>query len=246
MSQATPDLNVDHIALDGRAVVVTGGAPLDPEAASIVDDAAFVVAADSGLDRLEELNRIPDLVVGDLDSVSADALDRARRLGVAIEDHPADKDATDTELALMAAVARGYRSITVLSGGGDRLDHLLGWLGVLAHPTLAAVDHLDAWCDTTHLQILHGPRHHGWDQDQPGQVVSLIPLGGDCHGVTTQSLRWALDNATLSMSSSRGISNAIVDQLPQVSLMAGVLAVVRPHRRVAPPTIVPHHDQRSS
>jgi thiamine pyrophosphokinase len=246
MSQATPDQNVRHTVPGSRAVVVTGGAPLSPEAGSIVDDAAYVVAADSGLDRLDERDRIPHLVVGDLDSVSATALERARMHGVPIEDHPADKDATDTELAIMAAVTRGYRSVTVLSGGGDRLDHLLGWLGVLAHPALAELEHLDAWCDTTHLQILHGSRQHRWHEDQPDQIVSLIPLGGACYGVTTHGLRWSLADATLSTSSSRGVSNVIIDQTPQVSLMAGVLAVVRPHRRVAPPIILPHYDPRSS
>lgn len=246
MSQAWPDRDVRETAQGGRAVIVTGGAPLRGDAVSIFDEAAFVVAADSGLDRLDELDRMPHLVVGDLDSVSAAALQRARVLGIPIEDHPADKDATDTELAVMAAVVRGYRSITVLSGGGDRLDHLLGWLGVLAHPALADLEHLDAWCDTTHLQILHGPRHHRWHEDQPDQIVSLISLGDVCDGVTTNGLRWSLAQATLSRTSSRGVSNVIIDQSPQVSLMAGVLAVVRPHRRIAPPITMPNHDPRSS
>lgn len=246
MSQALPDRMVRDTVAGGRAVVVTGGAPLHPEAGSILDEAAFVIAADSGLDRLDELDRIPHLVVGDLDSVSTAALERVRLLGVPVEDHPADKDATDTELAVMAAVERGYPSITVLSGGGDRLDHLMGWLGVLAHPALAVVEHLDAWCDTTHLQILHGPRHHRWHEDLPDHIVSLIPLGDICDGVTTTGLRWSLTRATLSRTSSRGVSNVIIDPSPQVSLMAGVLAVVRPHRRIAPPVTMPNHDPRSS
>ena len=65
-----------------------------------------MIAADAGLDHAEALGLPVDLVVGDLDSVSKEALERARRAGIAIEEHPAAKDQTDLELALDAAMER--------------------------------------------------------------------------------------------------------------------------------------------
>ncbi len=219
---------------NASGVVVTGGDSLLPELCALIDAATVVIAADSGLDRLWELGRLPHRVVGDLDSVSPQALGAARDRGVVIEQHPADKDATDTELAIWAATRCEVDRLTVVSGGGDRLDHLLGWLSVLGTPRLAAIPHLDAWCGTTHIQILHGPCEHGWSGDTAGAVVSLIPWGGECHGVTTAGLRWALTNATLAVASSRGISNQMVDGHAHISLTDGVLAVLRPHRGVIP------------
>ncbi len=221
-----------------RAAVVTGGEALHPDVLGLLDHADLVVAADSGLDRLWDLGRLPDLVVGDLDSVTPTALATARHHDVPVDAHPTDKDATDTELAILAALERDCASVTVVSGGGDRLDHLLGWLSVLSSPALAHLAHLDAWCGSTHVHVLHGPRTHQWTGDAPGDVVSLLPWGGDCHGVTTHGLRWSLVDASLSASSSRGVSNEIVLDTATVSLTTGVLAVVRPHRRITPLSII--------
>lgn len=218
-----------------HVAVVTGGDALHPDTRALIDAATVVIAADSGLDRLWELGRLPDRVVGDLDSVSPAALGAARDHAVVVEQHPADKDATDTELAIWAAMQHDAARLTVISGGGDRLDHLLGWLSVLGAPGLAMVPSLDAWCGTTHLQVLHGPCQHHWAGDTPAAVVSLIPWGGPCDGVTTSGLKWPLTNATLAVASSRGISNEMLGEHAHISLRAGVLAVLRPHRRIAPP-----------
>jgi thiamine pyrophosphokinase len=118
----------------------------------------------------------------------------------------------------------------VLSGGGDRLDHILGWLHVLADRRWAHRSQLDAWCATTHVRVLHGEREHHWHEPERGAVVSLLPLAGPCHGVTTKGLRWPLDDATLSPTSSRGLSNAVIEHQVSVGLRSGVLAVMRPQR----------------
>lgn len=235
MDEATPP-STSGGAPNGCAVIVTGGAPLEIGVLSIVDEARLVVAADSGLDHLLAWGRLPHLVVGDLDSVSPAALLEAQRRGVPVDRHPTDKDATDTELALVAALDRGFGDLTLLTGGGDRLDHVMGWLAVLADRRLAAAHRVAAWCGTTHLQVLHGPRRHRWREPDLDAVVSLLPLAGDCHGVTTTGLRWPLDDATLSATSSRGVSNAVADTELTVGLTSGVLAVVRPHRRATPPS----------
>ena len=227
-----------------HAVVVAGGDELPLEAGEIIDASTLVIAADSGLDRLLALGRLPHLIVGDLDSVSSEGLAAAHHRGIPVDLYSADKDATDTELALLTALERGVDSITLLTGGGDRLDHVWGWLNALAQPRLAAARRLDAWCATTHVQVLHGPRHHRWQEAELEAVVSLLPLAGPCHGVTTSGLRWALANATLTATSTRGVSNTTTDRHVAVGLTTGVLAVVRPHRRVHSPfTLGDHHDQ---
>ncbi len=86
---------------------------------------ALVIGADSGVEHAAALGRHVDIAVGDFDSVSPAALAAAEAAGAEVLRHPPDKDATDLELALDLAVARGARRITVVGGHGGRFDHCL-------------------------------------------------------------------------------------------------------------------------
>src|SRR5262245_26352321 len=105
------------------ALVFAGGDPPPAALLEHLDRSAFVIAADSGLDHAAALGFTADVVVGDLDSVTPDALAEARARGADVEPHPAEKDETDLELALRKAVALGARRVTVIGGGGGRHDH---------------------------------------------------------------------------------------------------------------------------
>lgn len=210
-----------------HAVVVIGGSAPSARVVAHLPPDAFVVSADSGLDHTYDLGLAVDLVVGDLDSVTDAALARAERDGTPIERHPTDKDATDTELALDAALGRGADAITLVGGGGDRLDHLLGTLAVLCAPRLAECA-VEAWVGDAWVGVVHGP---GLIEltGLPGEYVSLIPTVGPALGVRTEGLRWRLDGGALHPASARGISNELVDTTASVFVDVGVLLVVRPH-----------------
>ena len=83
------------------------------------------------------------------------AVEAADAAGTTVDRHPAEKDATDLELALDAAVARGARRVVVVDGGGDRLDHLLGNLLLLASPAFAGVA-VEAFCGTARIAVARG------------------------------------------------------------------------------------------
>src|SRR5262249_52023534 len=90
---------------DRTAIVFVGGDPPAPGVRDVLPADAYVIAADSGLDHANRLGIAVHQVIGDFDSVSADALHTAESAGVRIDRHPAAKDATDLELALDAARA---------------------------------------------------------------------------------------------------------------------------------------------
>jgi thiamine pyrophosphokinase len=210
-----------------HTVVVIGGSPPHPGATARLPDDRFVIAADSGLDHARALGLPVDLVVGDLDSVSAAALAEAEAAGVPVERHPAAKDAIDTELAIEAAVARGAGRIVVVGGGGDRLDHLLGGLMVLVHPMLRGVV-VEAWIGAAYVRALQGPA--AADLDGPeGTYVSLLPIHGAADGLVTSGLRYPLRNESLDPGSSRGVSNEFLGERACVSLQRGSLLVVVPY-----------------
>ena len=118
------------------AVVVIGGLPINKSVAKYLPKHDFVVAADSGLHSAIDLGLRVNLVIGDMDSVDHAVLAAAEANGVVVQRVPHDKDATDTELALLSAVSQGARHIVLVTGGGGRLDHQLGVLSVLQHPAL--------------------------------------------------------------------------------------------------------------
>jgi thiamine pyrophosphokinase len=216
------------------AVVVIGGDPPHPACVERLPTDAFVVAADSGLDHALALGLRVDLLVGDMDSVSAAALDVARCRGIPTERHPAEKDATDVELAIDAAVQRGCGHVVVVSGNGDRLDHSFGALLGLARPDLTAtgVD-IEAWWGPAHVLVLRGPTTSSLS-GAPGVLVSLLPVHGTAVGVSTAGLRYPLHDEDLPGGTSRGISNEFVAAPATVSLRAGHLLVVVPHALPSP------------
>src|ERR1700712_4781931 len=123
-----------------QVVLVVGGGGLLARANSLVEPDAVVIAADSGLDRAREAGLIPSVLVGDLDSISAGGRMWAYANDVEIHEFAADKDVTDTGLALSVAPAvAGATDLLLLGGDGDRLDHTLGSLTALGDPALAAL-----------------------------------------------------------------------------------------------------------
>src|SRR4051794_26538968 len=138
-------------------IIVTGGEPPHPGVAAHLPTGADVIAADSGLDHADDLGLAVRLVVGDLDSVSKDALERARDAGVAVQEHASEKDETDLELAMAAAVARGADRLVIVSGGGGRLDPLLAGVAALAEPGLHHALDVSAWLGAASVDVLHAP-----------------------------------------------------------------------------------------
>jgi thiamine pyrophosphokinase len=109
-----------------RSAVIFSGGNTPRESRALVFEDAFVIAADSGLHAALALGVDVDLLIGDLDSADPTAVAEARRAGAAVDVHPADKDATDLELALEAAADRGSTRVRVIGGSSlDRIDHFI-------------------------------------------------------------------------------------------------------------------------
>src|SRR5688572_1592542 len=113
----------------------------------LIAEAELRIAADGGARYLQALGVLPDLVVGDMDSLAPQALDALAALGVPLERHPAEKNETDLELALLRAVERGAGPITVLAALGGRPDQHHANLLLLAHARLRGHD----------VRLLDGP-----------------------------------------------------------------------------------------
>ncbi len=233
---ATP--HSDTPSPDGRSVgsptevVVVGGGASPPQALrALLPPSDQVICADRGYAHALALGLTPTALIGDFDSLAPVDLDRAREAGVSIEAHPPEKDATDLELALDRAVTgyAGALRITVVATPDvdERIDHLLSQLALLAAPKYARAELL-AWFGNACIQIVHPSRTvsvHG----RPGELVTLLAIGGEARGVTTAGLTYPLRDESLSPFSTRGVSNVLSATSAAISIAAGCLAIVRPH-----------------
>lgn len=207
-------------------VVVGGGGPPSIRGSDLGDlgDAPVVIAADSGLEHAATLGLAVDRVVGDMDSVDLDVLDRAIAAGTEVDRHPEAKDATDLDLALDAAFALGPSRLVVVTGVGDRFDHALALALGLSAPQRPPVP-TEAWLGPAHLWVVRG---RSLLAGTPGDHLSLLPVHGTAQGVTTGGLLYPLDDEDLDVGTSRGVSNEWSAPVATVSVRGGVLLAVAP------------------
>jgi thiamine pyrophosphokinase len=186
------------------------------------------IAVDGGLDHLIALGLTPRLIIGDLDSANPEDVERFQAQGVELRKFPVDKDETDLELALEAAIEMEPTSIWVAGALGKRLDQTLGSIFLLSQPQLAGMDVrlVDGTCEV--FLIHSSTRITGI----PGQRVSLIPLNGPAEGVHTKGLRYPLNGETLFAHQTRGISNVLTSSSAVVSLVQGTLICI--HQTIQP------------
>jgi len=208
-----------------RALIVAGGEVPDiGSLESHVPHEAYVVAADSGLDRAEALGIAVDVLIGDLDSVTPSALERAMRNGVNVVRHSQDKDQTDLELAIAHCHETGVLAITTICAEGGRLDHELANIMVLCSPRWSGIE-ITVVGERARLLPIHTSRELPVGA---GATVTLMAIGGPAHGVTTTGLQWSLDGETLWPDSSRGTSNVATEPSPTVDVLDGTVLAILP------------------
>jgi thiamine pyrophosphokinase len=223
-----------------RALILANGSAPDRDRlpAGTLDGIDLVVAADGGLLTAQVLGIRPDLAVGDFDSADPVLVAKAEAEGVAIERVAAEKDESDLELAVRAAVARGATSIAVVGAlGGTRIEHTLAGLALLgldADGGRSAIE-MSIIDERSTVRLLAGESRDGRttyvDLDgEPGDYISLQPWGGDATGVSTKGLRYPLHDEPLRMGPSRGLSNELLGRHGRVSCRSGQLLVIHTRR----------------
>lgn len=182
----------------------------------------LVLAADGGADLCVAWDWPVDAVVGDMDSVGLAVRRQLEQQGVPFIVSPVEKDETDLELALRLSLEHGATELIIAGALGARIDHTLGNLALLALPALAAVTTRIADGDQTIWLVRDRLTVHG----QPGDTLSLIPFGGDAHGVSVSGVHWPLHAAELPLGPSLSISNRMTAGRADVDVHSGLLLVI--------------------
>jgi len=188
------------------------------------DGLDLVIAADGGARNAATLGRTIDLWVGDGDSLGEAGIAELVARGIPIRRSPVDKDESDTELAVLAALDAGARRVTIVGAlGGARVDHGLANVWLLGHPRLAGCD--VRLVDATVRIRLVGPGLADLG-GRVGDLVSLLPFGGDATGIATAGLRYPLRDESLPSGPSRGLSNVRDASAASVVVGSGRVLVV--------------------
>lgn len=207
-----------------RALIFINGVIEDlAPIAALLRDEDLLVAADGGARYILALDRIPHLLVGDLDSISPGDLARLQEAGVEIRRSPTHKNETDLELAIDAAITSGAGEILLVGATGGRLDQTIANVLILAQREwgvpMRVVD------GDQMATLLRGPVVQEI-AGEPGALVSAIPLSTPVTGITYVGLEYPLVNHTLHLGSTRAVSNALVARNATVQVESGLLLLI--------------------
>ncbi|HHY35432.1 MAG TPA: thiamine diphosphokinase [Firmicutes bacterium] len=213
----------------GPGLVVAGGHTREDLVSLEASRAGIIVAADSGMAVLSKMGIVPDVLLGDFDSLDQSVVRDAERAGVFVLRFPVEKDKTDTELALDFLLEQGFDEARLVGAlGGPRLDHELsnifllekyikqGLRVTIVHPGIFVAilsGHDGRWC---WIDVPGGK----------GDWVSLFPITELVTGVTLQDLKFPLRDATLRRGSTLSVSNQVSGPHPRVELKEGILLLV--------------------
>jgi thiamine pyrophosphokinase len=203
-------------------IFANGDLPDIEKARALLRADDFIICADGGTRHALALGIMPNLVIGDMDSIQTDQWQELEKVGVSVELFPRDKNETDLELALDRAVEFEPQQIVIIAAFGGRLDQTIGNIALLTDIRLSAFD----------VRLADGEEEMFICRDQirvygrSGDIVSLIPWGNPVRGIQTQGLKWALRSETLYPEKTRGISNELLSETADIKIASGTLLVL--------------------
>ena len=185
----------------------------------------YVVCADAGMKFCHTAGIQPDLILGDFDSVDDASYTYFKKTcPERMEQFPTHKDETDTELALLRAIAAGADAVTMIGATGTRIDHLLGNIQMLklALDRCVSCQIVDAH---NRIRMVDG-QIMLQKSDQFGKFVSLIPFTPEVTGITLKGFAYEVENFTLVSGIARGVSNELEAETASITCQNGILLVI--------------------
>jgi thiamine pyrophosphokinase len=223
-------LGKNEKSMDKKVIIVSSGRLGDQnffrkKIAEI--DNRLIVCCDGGARYLCQSGIDPDVIIGDMDSIDPGQLARYADKEIKIIKYPANKDFTDTELALDYALGLQPAAVYIWGALGGRIDHTLANVFLLLHSRekRTGIYLVDEYCETFILD------NEIAFNDAVGQTVSLMALSPKVEGVTLAGFLYPLTEEALIMGASRGISNVVGETRASIRVRSGKLLVIRYWRK---------------
>lgn len=211
-----------------KTIIVSGGVPPTYELLKEeINDNSHLICADSGANCLYEYNIVPDLIVGDLDSIKKEVLEYFKDKHVKINEYPPEKDYTDTEIAVDAAIKSGTKKIVLLGSTGSRIDHMLGNLGLLLRCLKQGVsaiirDEYNTIMISDKSLTIKGAK---------GKTFSLQAYYNNLHDLTIIGAKYPLKDFYLQVGDPVTISNEFLDNEVTITFSKGIVLIIYPFEK---------------
>ncbi len=205
-----------------KTVIVCNGSVEDYEALKIFFDRAdYIISADGGARHLRRMGIAPHILMGDFDSAHSGDMKYFADRGIEIYRFPVEKDMTDSELAIEMALEKGADEIVLLAATGTRLDHSAANIFLLKK----LMDRGIKACIADEYNRVFMSDRSFTVEAIDGYKLSLIPISDKVTGVSTNGLKYPLNNATMTLGTSWGISNEFLEETASVEVEEGILLV---------------------
>lgn len=206
-----------------KALIISSGEIKDYNLLKkVVEDNDYIVCADGGVNHLLKIDKTPNIVLGDLDSVGKEELEVLKKKSIEIKKFPPMKDETDTELCVDYLLEKGFKNITLMGVTGTRIDHMLANIYLLkkiykAGYSGSIIDENNRIYYTEDKISLEKRKDY---------FVSLIPINKEGVEISLEGFLYPLKNEHLDFGSTRGISNKIIEETGEIKLYSGCILVI--------------------
>ncbi|BCZ48077.1 thiamine pyrophosphokinase [Clostridium gelidum] len=204
------------------AIVSGGTAPSEKLLRGYLGKVDFIIAADRGSECLYNYGIVPDLLLGDFDSVKKEILDAVKLQIKEVLEFPPEKDYTDTEIAIIEAIKRGSEKIYLFGAIGSRMDHTLGNIGLLL-TTKKRGANLEIINDNNRLYLAEKKMELFGDY---GENISFHALCDKVKNFNIRGAKYNLETCDLSLLDPRAICNEFIDTPIEISYEDGELLIL--------------------
>lgn len=184
----------------------------------------IIIAVDKGLETIDYLKLQPQYVLGDFDSVNTKILEKYKTQNIKIIKLNPEKDLTDTHSAIDLALEIKSTEITILGAIGTRLDHTMANIHILKQ---ALDKNIKAKIVNEKNEIELIDKEIIIKKDDNYKYVSIIPLTTNVTGITIEGMKYIINDYTLSIGDSLGVSNEQIDKEAKISIKTGILVVIK-------------------
>ena len=205
-------------------ILIIGNGNIDNNAIQdILKPSDVIICCDGGSKYLFNEGILPHYIIGDLDSSVPQIIQFFETKNVVFKKFDAKKDETDMELCIDFALGLNPDEIIILGGIGTRLDHSLANINLL----IKAEDKNIKATIIDSKNTVNITKNEFKIQGKKGDLVSLMPISSMVEGVSTKGLEYPLNNATMHIGKSLGISNVMLEDCASVSVKNGYLSIIK-------------------
>lgn len=207
--------------LKNRCVIIGGGECTVELLKVNITENDYIICADSGYDIVNEAKLIPDLLIGDFDSIKSvpENIDKITL--------PIEKDITDSVAAYYEGVKLGFKSFILFGGTGGRFEHTFANISLMANASKSGncfliIDNGHIFRSITNSSIKI--------EKKDNQQISVFAYGNKAFGVNEKGFHYLLNDYTLDpFDGALGTSNDIIDDYGEISVKNGTIIIIETH-----------------